>query len=219
VARFFINGVETKTEGIDVVAKYVLGTEGFGHFDFVAAGNWNDTEVEKVPTTNVISNICNGQPQPCTPPVLFDRVNTLAFEEGTTDSKISLGIDWGLLAGGVDWGVNLKGTRYGNVVEPGVPTTAEINAGIPDARDLHIEPDWVIDLELSSQLLDDKLRLALGADNLFDQYPDRIPNARALPNPPGGTVNLNATNALGFSRYSPYGFSGRFLYARVSYRW
>jgi iron complex outermembrane receptor protein len=219
VARFFINGVETKTEGIDVVAKYVLGTESFGRFDFVAAGNWNDTEVEKVPTTNVISNICNGQPQPCTPPVLFDRVNTLAFEEGTTDSKISLGIDWGLLAGGVDWGVNLKGTRYGNVVEPGVPTTAEINAGIPDARDLHIEPDWVIDLELSSQLLDDKLRLALGADNLFDQYPDRIPNARPLPNPPGGTVNLNATNALGFSRYSPYGFSGRFLYARVSYRW
>jgi len=218
-ARFFINGVETKTEGIDVVAKYVLATEGLGRFDFVAAGNWNDTEVEKVPTTNVISNICNGQPPGCTPPVLFDRVNTLAFEEGTPDSKISLGIDWGLLAGGVNWGVNLKGTRYGNVVEPGVPSPAEINAGIPDARDLHIEPDWVIDLELSSQLLDDKLRLALGADNLFDQYPNRVPNARALPNPPGGTVNLNTTNALGYSRYSPYGFSGRFLYARMSYRW
>jgi iron complex outermembrane receptor protein len=219
VARFFINGVETKTEGIDVVAKYVLGTEDLGRFDFVAAGNWNDTEVENVPTTNVISNICNGQPQPCTPPVLFDRVNTLAFEEGTTDSKISLGIDWELPAGGVDWGVNLKGTRYGNVVEPGVPTAAEINAGIPEARDLHIQPDWIIDLELSSRLLDEKLRLALGADNLFDQYPDRVPNARALPNPPGGTVNLNATNALGYSRYSPYGFSGRFLYARLSYRW
>jgi iron complex outermembrane recepter protein len=219
VARFFINGVETKTEGIDVVAKYVLATEGIGRFDFVAAGNWNDTEVEKVPTTNVISNICTGQPPGCTPPVLFDRVNTLAFEEGTPDSKISLGIDWGLLAGGVDWGVNLKGTRYGNVVEPGVPSATEINAGVPDARDLHIEPDWVVDLELSSHLLDNKLWLALGADNVFDQYPNRVPNARVLPNPPGGTVNLNATNALGFSRYSPYGFGGRFLYARMSYRW
>ena len=59
----------------------------------------------------------------------------------------------------------------------------------------------------------------LGADNLTDQYPDRVPNNRVLPNPPGGTVNLNATNALGFSRYSPYGFSGRFLYARLSYAW
>ena len=115
--------------------------------------------------------------------------------------------------------MNLKGTRYGDVVEPGVPTTAEINAGVPDARDLHIQPDWVVDLALSAQLLDDKLRLALGADNLFDQYPDRVPNARVLPNPPGGTVNLNATNALGYSRYSPYGFNGRFVYARLSYHW
>ena len=28
------------------------------------------------------------------PPVLFARVNTLSFEEGTPDSKISLGVDW-----------------------------------------------------------------------------------------------------------------------------
>jgi iron complex outermembrane receptor protein len=219
VARFFINGVDTKTEGIDVVAKYVLGTESLGHFDFVAAGNWNSTEVESVPSTNVINNICNGQPQPCTPPVLFGRINTLTFEEGTPDNKINLGIDWGLLAGGVDWGVNLKGTRYGEVIEPGAPSNAEIAAGIPDARDIVIQPAWLVDLELSARLLDNKLRLALGADNVFDQYPDRVPNNRVLPNPPGGTVNLNATNALGFSRYSPYGFSGRFLYAKLSYRW
>jgi len=218
VARFFINGVDTKTEGIDVVAKYVLNT-GLGRFDFVAAGNWNSTDVESLPTTNVIDNICNGQPQPCTPPVLFGRINTLSFEEGTPDNKINLGIDWGLLAGGVDWGVNLKGTRYGEVVEPGAATNAEIAAGIPDARDMHIQSDWVIDLELSAQLLENKLRLALGADNVFDQYPDRFPINRVLPDPPGGTVNLNATNAAPFSRYSPYGFSGRFLYARLSYRW
>jgi iron complex outermembrane receptor protein len=218
VARFFINGVDTKTEGIDVVAKYVLNT-GLGHFDFVAAGNWNSTEVESLPSTNVIDNICNGQPPGCTPPVLFGRVNTLTFEDGTPDSKINLGIDWGILAGSVDWGVNLKGTRYGEVIEPGTPTQAEINAGIPNSRDLPIQPDWVIDLSLSAQLLDNKLQMVLGADNLFDQYPDRVPNNRVLPNPPGGTVNLNATNALGFSRYSPYGFSGRFLYARLSYHW
>ena len=219
VARLFINGVDTKTEGIDVVMKYVLGTESLGRFDFVAAGNWNSTDVESLPSTNVIDNICNGQPQPCTPPVLFGRINTLTFEEGTPDNKINLGIDWNLLAAGVDWGVNLKGTRYGEVVEPGAPTNAEIAAGIPDARDLHIQSDWVVGLELSGQLFDNKLRVALGADNVFDQYPDRVPNNRVLPNPPGGTVNLNATNALGFSRYSPYGFSGRFLYAKLSYRW
>ena len=43
--------------------------------------------------------------------------------------------------------------------------------------------------------------------------PGTLPsNNRVLPT---GVVNLNATNALGFSRYSPYGFNGRFLYTRL----
>jgi len=219
VARFFINGVETKTEGIDLVARYLWRTENVGRFDFVATGNWNDTEVEKLPSTNVIDNICVGQPAPCTPPVLFARINTLSFEEGTPDSKVSLGVDWNLPFSGGSFGVNLKGTRYGEVVEPGVPTTAEINAGVEDARDLHIQPDWVVDLALNSKLMGDKLGLTLGVDNLFDQYPDRMPIARVIPTPPGGVANLNGTNALAYSRYSPYGFSGRFLYARMSFNW
>ena len=151
VARFFINGVETRTEGIDVVAKYVLGTERLGRFDFTAAGNWNDTEVEEVPSTNVIDNICVGQPPTCVPPVLFARVNTLSFEDGTPDNKISLGADWNIPLGGMNFEVNLKGTRYGEAVEPGVPTTAEINAGVEDARDLHIQPDWLVDLAFTAQ--------------------------------------------------------------------
>ena len=61
VARFFINGVETKTEGIDVVDEIPAGApRALGRFEFIAAGNWNDTEVEKVPSTNVIDNICVG---------------------------------------------------------------------------------------------------------------------------------------------------------------
>jgi iron complex outermembrane receptor protein len=219
VARFFINGVETKTEGIDLVMRYPWNTEKAGRFNFVAAGNWNDTEVEELPSTNVIDNICVDQPAPCTPPVLFARNNTLSFEEGTPDSKISLGVDWVIPLAGTNFGVNLKGTRYGEVVEPGVPSAAEVSAGIPEARDLHIQADWVVDLLLNAKFRDDKLSLGIGADNLFDQYPDRVPNNRVLPTPPGGTVNLNGTNALGFSRYSPYGFNGRFLFARMSYHW
>jgi iron complex outermembrane receptor protein len=160
-----------------------------------------------------------GQPANCVPPVLFDRVNRIAFEEGTPDSKISLGVDWVMPLGATNFGVNLKGTRYGEVVEPGVPQTPEINAGILDARELHIQADWVVDLTLTAKLMEDKLAFSLGADNLFDQYPDRVPNARPLPNPPGGTVNLNTQNALGFSRYSPYGFNGRFVFARMAYNW
>jgi iron complex outermembrane receptor protein len=201
------------------VARYLLRSESAGRWEFIAAGNWNDTEVEDLPSLNVIDNICAGQPAPCTPPVLFGRINTLTFENGTPDSKLSLGVDWSMPIGGATYGVNLKGTQYGEVVEPGAPTTAEIAAGLEDARDIQIEGDVLVDLALTGKFLDGKLALTLGADNLLDQYPDRVPNNRVLPNPPGGSVNLNATNALGFSRYSPYGFNGRFLYARFGFNW
>jgi iron complex outermembrane receptor protein len=216
VARFFINGVDTKTEGIDLVARYSLRTERAGRFEFVAAGNWNDTEIEKLPSLNVIDNICDGQPQPCTPPVLFGRVNTLTFEEGTPDRKLSLSVDWSWPVGDATYGVNLKGTQYGDVVEPGTPSQAEIDAGFENGRDLVIHGDTLADLALNAKFMDGKLGITLGADNLFDQYPDRVPNNRVLPT---GAVNLNGTNALGFSRYSPYGFNGRFLYARLGYNW
>jgi iron complex outermembrane receptor protein len=219
VARFFINGVETRTEGIDLVARYALRDTPAGRFDFVFAGNWNDTEVEDLPSTNVIDNICVGQPAGCVPPVLFGRINTLTFEEGTPDSKLSLAVDWSIPLGASSFGVNLKGTQYGEVVEPGAPTNAEIAAGLEDARDIVIEGDLVVDLALTAKFIDNKLGILVGADNLFDQYPDRVPNNRILPSPPGGVVNLNATNALGFSRYSPYGFSGRFVYARLMFNW
>ena len=216
VARFFINGVDTKTEGVDLVARYLLSTDSAGRFEFVAAGNWNSTDVEGLPSLNVIDNICVGEPAPCTPPVLFGRINTLTFENGTPDSKLSLGIDWSIPVGASNFGVYLKGTQYGEVIEPGQPTGAEIAAGFEDARDINIEGDTLVDLALSAKFMDDKLGFMLGADNLLDQYPDRVPNNRVLPT---GVVNLNATNALGYSRYSPYGFNGRFVYARFGYSW
>jgi iron complex outermembrane receptor protein len=44
----------------------------------------------------------------------------------------------------------------------------------------------------------------VGAENLFDVYPDRVPGA------------LNASSGLlGFPYYSPFGFNGRYLYARL----
>ena len=60
-------------------------------------------------------------------------------------------------------------------------------------------------------MLEEKLGITLGADNLFDQYPDRLPVDRTCRLRPAERVNLNGTNALAFSRYSPYGFNGRFL--------
>jgi iron complex outermembrane receptor protein len=206
-ARFFINGVDTRTTGVDLVLHYLLQAGVTGQFDFTLAANKNSTDVTRVPSTSVLAALNPAPP-------LFDRVNRLTLEEGTPDNKVTAQLDWKVPLGSASTGVSLRATRYGRVTEPGLPATA---TEAPTLRDIVLDPTWLVDLTLNVGLLQDRLALAVGADNLFDQYPNRTPIAR--PNPAGGTVNLDPTNSLSFSRYSPFGFDGRFLYARLSYSW
>jgi len=187
-ARFFINGVETRTDGIDAVLHYPLDTDQAGRFDFTLAGNYNDTDVTKVQTgTSVLPGV-----------VLFARQNQLRYEEGTPRTKVSLGTDWSYRTTIGTLGATLRGTRYGEVLAPG--TLADGSADVP------IDPSWVVDLELRADL-NGNVGVAIGAENLLDEYPSEVPTA------------LNTTAAAPFSQFSPYGFNGRFVYARASYKW
>ena len=49
--------------------------------------------------------------------------------------------------------------------------------------------------------------VSVGADNLFDQYPAQVP------------PNLNTSGGNPFSSFSPFGFNGRFVYARLAINW
>ena len=65
-------------------------------------------------------------------------------------------------------------------------------------------PLLLLDFELSYAL--DKLRVSMGAQNLFDATPEET---------------LFANSNSGINRYpnnSPYGYNGRFVYTRISYR-
>lgn len=64
--------------------------------------------------------------------------------------------------------------------------------------------DYIVDAELA-YTYNDALTFVLGAQNVFDQYPDENPNAAA-------TVGNR------YSQYSPYGFNGGLWYGRFSYR-
>ncbi len=181
--RFFINGVDTTTKGLDIVSNWPLLTESSGRFDFTVAGNFTKTEVTKVPQTAQLAAL-----NPA--PILFDRINVLVFEKGQPRNKINASVDWKLS----DFGATLRATCYGEVLDPG--TTA--------ALDQVLSPKTLVDFEFRYHF-SPKLKLAVGADNLFDVYSDpRLPA-------------LNTTGATTFSNYSPFGRSGRFVYARMSY--
>jgi iron complex outermembrane receptor protein len=182
--RFFINGVDTRTEGVDLVLNYPLETAAAGRVDFTLAANFNSTDVTKVPQPRA---------QGLTPPpVLFDHMNILTFEEGTPEDKYTATVNWALSR----FGMTLRATRYGDVLAAG---------GTP-AGDFLLTAKTLVDFEARVDVTD-HIRAAIGADNLTDEYPD------ALPAP-----LLNATGTTSFSNYSPFGRSGRFVYGKLNYR-
>jgi len=183
-ARYFTNGVDTKTKGIDVVARYRIFDDQAGTFDLTAAGNINHFDVLKTPTTTVLP----------TPVTLFARQATLRFEEGTPEWKVSLQGDWSK----GPWGATLRTTLYDDVLAPG---TAADGSG-----DWHTGTQGIVDLEARYRF-GDHTTVSVGADNLFDQYPDQVP------------PNLNTSGGNPFSSFSPFGFNGRFVYGRVAVNW
>jgi iron complex outermembrane receptor protein len=181
--RFFINGVDTTTEGVDVVLNWPLPTDGAGRFDVTLTANWNSTDVTRVPETAQLTALNPAPP-------LFDRINVLTFEDGTPESKFAGTLNWSLDR----IGATLRATRYGEVLSPG--TSA--------ATDFVLSPTTLVDVEGRFNVTE-HIRLAIGADNVLDEYPDE--------NPPA----INATGTTAFSNYSPFGRSGRFVYGRMTY--
>ena len=186
-ARFFINGVDTETQGVDVVARWRLDAQAAGDFEFILAANVNQTDVTRVPTSNTLSTL----PQP---PVIFGRVQVLTFEQGTPSEKLVFSTDWD----NGPWGATFRVTHYGSALQPGTAANGSLDIITGDHELLDLEGRYRFPMGLG---------LALGVDNVFDQYPN---------------INfplVNGTNAVAFSQYSPFGFNGRFVYARLNYGW
>ncbi len=151
--RFFINGVDTRTQGLDVVINVPLDPGPAGQFDLTLAANFNDTDVLKVPSVPQLAALSPAPP-------LFDRNNVLTFEEGTPNRKVTANVNWKRDA----FGGFLRATHYGRVLAPG--TTA--------ANDFVMSPKTLVDLEGRVTMFGG-LDLALGVENVFDTYPDALP--------------------------------------------
>jgi iron complex outermembrane receptor protein len=184
--RFFINGVNTETQGVDVVVNWPWQTSGAGRFDFTLVANFNDTKVTKVPPPSAALGQIYA---PDAPPPLFGRVNVLTFEEGNPSDKFSGVVNWTMDR----FGATLRATRYGEALDPGTSAALDFTLGSKTLLDLEARMD-----------VTDHVKLAIGAENLTDEYPDAF------------EVNRNGTGNTPFSNYSPFGRSGRFIYGRLS---
>ena len=125
-------------------------------------------------------------------PILFDRGNRLTFEKGTPQQKYVFSTDW---TGG-PVGISVKATKYGSVLIPNNSASLDYKSGAHIVADLEARYSFPMGLTW-----------AVGANDLFDEYPNMTPTV------------VNTNGPIGFPSYSPFGFNGRFLYTRVSYSW
>ena len=125
---------------------------------------------------------------------LIDRQTIMRATDSAPKDKIILSADY---TNG-PWNVHGVATRHGSFL---VPQNNPANDQIYSAN-------WVADASLS--YLWNKSRVTVGVDNIGDQYPDKIITNAA---------NLNQGGTLPYSTFSPYGFNGRYLYAKASYAW
>jgi iron complex outermembrane recepter protein len=181
-AQFFTNAIDTRTRGIDVVGEYTLRTDSIGTFKLNAAYSYNKTKI-----LNVIDNPSQLSSLNV---VLFGRQAQRDLVAATPHSKIVLSNNWELGR------FHLLGrlTRYGTYVE-----SSNVASG-----DRKFGAKFVADLEASYDL-SDNVTLAVGANNLFDVYPDR-----------NGIIAYDGSGAYG--NFAPFGLSGGFYYARASVR-
>ncbi|MFN3618933.1 TonB-dependent receptor plug domain-containing protein [Sphingorhabdus sp.] len=199
-ARFFINGIDTKTTGLDIVASYRVPEFGLGQFRLSVGYNLNDT---KITDRRVFSGF--------TAQRLFARQESYRLTDGQPKNKLNIGLDWDY----DNVGLTFRTNRYGEVFLPSGFSTAANNNNIALAPgdvpgDIFLSPKWVTDLEFRFKPVE-SVSIAFGANNLLDVYPDRLPFGTV----DGVSYGFN-NSFLPYSSQSPFGFSGRFVYGRVS---
>ncbi len=179
-ARFFLNGVDTTTKGIDVVARYRV-TGDYGRLDLTLAGNINDTEVTRTPPVPTGLAIAPSND------FLFDRSSRLSFEQGTPEQKIVASADWTY----GDIGLTAKATSYDSVLIANNNPILDYSTGAAVLLDL--EGRW-------SPI--ENVTAAIGVNNLTDEYPNPTPTTV---NGATGSVGFPSFSPYGFNGRFFYG--------------
>ncbi|TCP30353.1 TonB-dependent receptor [Sphingomonas sp. BK235] len=178
--RFFTNAIDTRTRGIDVVGSYNIGLGNLGRLRATVGYNHNETRIRAIaPTPSQLAGLNL---------TLFDRQTQGYFTVGTPEDKLILGADWTLGR----FGLNVKETRYGK--------WASLNN--TPSLDQFYGAKWITDVEAGFDVTD-SARVAVGAYNVFDTYPDK----NTVPNTIGSSI---------YGSNSPFGAYGGYYYARLS---
>ncbi len=192
-ARFFVNAIDTKSSGVDVVLSHKtnLGDAVLKN-DFAAT--FNKTEVEDIFVPELIENAgLSGS--------FFDGQEEAFLTLAQPRTKLNLTN----LVSYNSWDFLLRNVFFGEVTDPDDFNGDARVEGTTVSDDAIYGGKLVTDLTVT-KTFSENLALTVGASNLFDVYPDE--------NREGGTSG----DQFVFSRRtSQFGYSGRYLFARLRF--
>jgi iron complex outermembrane receptor protein len=194
-ARYFTNAIDTHTKGVDVVANYGVDFRQNGVLRFTGGYNHTRTRVtDVIPTPPELSGFGEA---------LFGRAERGRIEEAQPRDNLLASANY---TRGVLGGV-IRTQRFGQV------TNRQIKVATNQPPDQTFSAKWVTDVSGSYRLLN-RVTFGVGADNVFDVYPDTQSDNGDVARGYAGNANFGMNP---YSGISPFGFNGRFFWAKLTY--
>lgn len=151
--RYFTNAVDSRTTGIDIIARYAVQVEDYTIRTTLGA-NITQTEITNKDEITTPAALAQYTSVP-----LFGRVEQGRYEEGQPSSSVQSSISVSRDA----WDVLIRVNRFGEY--------KSYHTSNPDLDQVYSEK-FITDLEISREVATGT-RFAVGVNNLFDVYPDR----------------------------------------------
>ena len=196
-AQFFLNGADTHTQGVDIIATYHSHLLN-GDLELTFAANFTDTKVTNVftPENSALGNIA--------PEDIFSDQSISIITQWQPQDRVSLNTLYQI----DNFTFNLAFNRYGQytVIDGGTQTFGA-----------KILTDVKVNYQINANM-----SVNIGGNNIFDIYPDK----NEIGNSHSGTIIDNQGNIFVSSdgvftysrRSSPFGFNGAYYYLGFEYQ-
>jgi len=204
--QYFTNGMDTRTQGVDVTANLRVPA-GVGILEFTGGVNYTQNKITRVDPLPAVL-VAHGSEETG----IIDTVTTIATTEERPDWRGTLTAQY--TRG--QFHALARSSYYGKF--------SSSQPGLCDRCRERYGAKTLFDTEIGYQF--DQVNLAVGVRNLFDTYPDRPKSLTDIDTggnclTTGGTCAKDYNNNFGvfpWAAASPFGYNGRFLYARVEMR-
>jgi iron complex outermembrane receptor protein len=180
VGRYFLNGANTRTQGVDIVGNYALDLPR-GHLNLTAAFNTGATRI--LALDNQANQLIYGT-------VVFNQTSQEQLTKSSPAYKLVVSANYAL----GPFSLFVRENRFGQYIAPSTVTGGDSYAG----------PVWTTDLEIRYKI-NAHVEAGIGAQNLTNVYPAYANPLNFAASTYNGANYYNANSPIGISGGDYYG--------------